>query len=862
MKIISALLLVGVSAVALSTSAYAQSTPTDPATAKPSDTDTNAGIADIIVTAQKREERLQSVPVAVTAFSQEQLRTQRILQPSDLQYSTPGLNLNAQGSGGADYQIRGQGVIFGGGQSVITYFAGAPGGGGAFNFFDLANVQVLKGPQGTLFGRTSTGGAVLFEPSKPGNEFDGYIDGSLGNLNYRRLEGAINVPIIKDVLAVRVAGFIVRRDGDTLNLITGQRLQNQHREGFRISALLTPGDIFESQTIFDYGNANETGKSYQLSALSAGSAPLDPAFFNFAFNSPASFFGYDICGTTAAINGVSAANLAAFNAGCVAQRGALYNQGANAFRTELARLNSSDAAKRQTNAGQPGFFLSTNWVINNRTTLKLGGSGFVTDATVKNIFSYGRDGTASGANSGYDFDGTPERVADTQWPSPVLTGGPCVTSGPNIGQCSYPVYGAAPRDADPFTLTEEVNVSAKFGGKLDLIAGYFYLRTKQNGTNRASFAIFNNVLDPGLAPIYTAYATTYKLNTERGLFVQGTLDLSDWLLQGLSVTAGYRNTKLHSATGAIANAADEITRTATNIINDATGNNRTFNIKWQANRNLLIYARSSTGFKPGGNNGACLAENNPVACPLSYSGESVKDYEAGIKADYDLGPVHARTNLAVYSADYKNIQRSTVYRSIQGASIGLVANSAAGRIRGLEIEQILRVSGLTLNAGFSYTDAKYTKFFFPNGAAFPCTDPVNNSNNNCVDASNSPYPYQPKYQFNLGAQYNIPIDESIGIITPSIQYSHKSSAYYGTNAVQSAPTSFLKSYGLLNARISWNNMFGHPIDATVFADNITNTLAEIHGNDLLNNIGFAAISYGPPRTYGVQLRFRFGKSAN
>lgn len=861
MKITNALLLVGVSAGALATPAYAQTTPTDPATEIPSDTDTNAGIADIIVTARKREESLQDVPVAVTAFSQEQLRTQRILQPSDLQYSTPGLNLNAQGSGGAEYTMRGQGVIFGGGQSVITYFAGAPGGRGAFNFFDLSSVQVLKGPQGTLFGRTSTGGAVLFEPTKPGNEFDGYVDGSLGNLKYRRIEGAINVPIIKDVLAVRAAGFVVRRDGDTLNVTTGQRLQNQHREGFRISALLTPGDMFESQTIFDYGNADETGKAFQLSDLnSVSTAPLPAAFFGFAFNSPASFFGYDICGTTAFLNGVP--GNAAFLAGCVAQRGALYNQGNAAFVTELARLRSSDAAKRRTNGKQPGFYYSKNWVINNRSTLRLGGSGFVTDATIKNIFSYGRDGTAIGANSGSDFDGTPERLADTQWPSPVLTGGSCVTSGPNIGQCSYPVYGTPPRDPDPYTLTEEVNISAKFGGKLDLIGGFFYLRTKQAYTNRASFALFNGVLDPGLAPLYTAYATTYKLNTERGLFIQGTLDLSDWLLQGLSVTAGYRNTKLHAATGAIANAADEVTRTATDIINDATGNNRTFSVNWQASSNFLIYARSSTGFKPGGNNSPCLAENNPVACPLKYSGESVKDYEAGIKADYDLGAVQARTNLAVYTGDYGNIQRSTIYRSIQGASIGLVANSAAGRIRGLEIEQILRVSGLTLNAGFSYTDAKYTKFFFPNGAAFPCTDPINNSNNNCVDVSNTPYSYQPKYQFSLGAQYNIPVDESIGTITPSIQYSHKSSAYYGTNTVQSVPTSFLKPYGLLNARISWNNMFGHPIDATVFADNITNELAEIHGNDLINSLGFAAVSYGPPRTYGVQLRFRFGKSAN
>src|SRR3546814_831176 len=81
--------------------------------------------------------------------------------------------------------------------------------------YDLASVQVLKGPQGTLFGKSSTGGAVLFTPIKPSNEFGGYIDTQIGNYDMLELQGALNVPIIKDVLAVRFAGDVVRRDGFT-----------------------------------------------------------------------------------------------------------------------------------------------------------------------------------------------------------------------------------------------------------------------------------------------------------------------------------------------------------------------------------------------------------------------------------------------------------------------------------------------------------------------------------------------------------------------------------------------------------------------------------------------------------------------
>ena len=94
---------------------------------------------------------------------------------------------------------------------------------GPGNFYDLASLQVLKGPQGTLFGRNTTGGAVLLEPNRPKmNLVEGYIDGTLGNFQRRSGQAALNIPIVDDVLAIRVAGQFDKREGYVRDAVTGR----------------------------------------------------------------------------------------------------------------------------------------------------------------------------------------------------------------------------------------------------------------------------------------------------------------------------------------------------------------------------------------------------------------------------------------------------------------------------------------------------------------------------------------------------------------------------------------------------------------------------------------------------------------
>ena len=239
----------------------------------------NAGSSDIVVSARRKEESLQEVPIAVAAFSQETLNQRAISNAYDLAKAVPGLVTNSESGNGAlpAFSIRGRGQFYGAATgSVETYFAEVPLSspfqipGLPPQFFDLQSAQVLKGPQGTLFGRNTTGGAVLFVPQAPTDDFEGYVRGQLGTYSNRQIEGAVNVPL-GDIGALRLAGFVWNRDGYTktvagrrdfaASLITGTPvlldsidINNQDVMQLRGSLRLNPTDNFENTTIVTWAS--------------------------------------------------------------------------------------------------------------------------------------------------------------------------------------------------------------------------------------------------------------------------------------------------------------------------------------------------------------------------------------------------------------------------------------------------------------------------------------------------------------------------------------------------------------------------------------------------------------------------------
>lgn len=232
----------------------------------------SAGGDDIIVTARRAAESIQDVPVSIAAFNTELLEQKGVRSVFDLQQATPGLvvtNTQSQGRAGGGYNIRGQKQSADDAPpGVVAYLNDVPIYGPSIGraFFDIETVQVLKGPQGTLFGKNTNGGAVLVNSRKPTHAFEGYAIARYGNLDEKYLEAAVNIPVASS-FAVRVAGNLGRRDGFTRNL-GGRDLDNQHYENLRASFLVQPADSsFESLTVFNYTRIDESGAGYKVTEI-------------------------------------------------------------------------------------------------------------------------------------------------------------------------------------------------------------------------------------------------------------------------------------------------------------------------------------------------------------------------------------------------------------------------------------------------------------------------------------------------------------------------------------------------------------------------------------------------------------------
>ena len=226
-----------------------QSTPEDQASASPPD--------EILVTARRREENLADVPVAVEVFGGQALNERGILTEADLQSATAGLTVRQTGSSNqSNFSLRGQSIdaFSFASPAVLIYFNEFnTQGASASSFFDLESIQVLKGPQGTLFGRNATGGAVLYQSAAPKlGVVEGYGEVAYGNYNDRRLEGAVNLPL-GDFGAFRVAAQYNKRDGFQRNLLLGIKHGSLDNLTIRPSLRLQLSDKLTNTTVFQYG---------------------------------------------------------------------------------------------------------------------------------------------------------------------------------------------------------------------------------------------------------------------------------------------------------------------------------------------------------------------------------------------------------------------------------------------------------------------------------------------------------------------------------------------------------------------------------------------------------------------------------
>ena len=230
-------LLAGVCAGAIAIPAYAQTAPADA---------TVADSTEIVVTAQRTSEKLQNVPIAVSAFNTEALEKQQIKNTSDLQLTLPNVTFTKTNFTSSSFTIRGIGDLCVGttcDSATAIHYNDAPLFGTRLfegEFYDLAQIEVLRGPQGTLYGRNATSGVVNFRTAKPKlGQTEASVEGEYGNYNGVKTKGMLNVPI-GDFAAVRVAGFYLNRDGYTTNTFNNTKIDDRDMYGVRGSIRIQP----------------------------------------------------------------------------------------------------------------------------------------------------------------------------------------------------------------------------------------------------------------------------------------------------------------------------------------------------------------------------------------------------------------------------------------------------------------------------------------------------------------------------------------------------------------------------------------------------------------------------------------------
>jgi len=211
-------------------------------------------LEEITVTARRVEENIQRVPLSVVAVAEEKLTDMNIVDLKDFNKVAPGF-LQPGTDTGAFAFMRGL-------QGIAPYFADAPFTlAGEGQYFDIGNVQVLKGPQGTLFGQSSAAGAIVINPRKPTDTLEGFAQVIVGDYGRRTIGGAINVPVVEDKLLIRLAAQSFYRKGYVTDPSTGKDYYDENDYVFRPSFIIRPTENVESYTMFQYYYSRNNGRT-------------------------------------------------------------------------------------------------------------------------------------------------------------------------------------------------------------------------------------------------------------------------------------------------------------------------------------------------------------------------------------------------------------------------------------------------------------------------------------------------------------------------------------------------------------------------------------------------------------------------
>ncbi|NBW10220.1 MAG: TonB-dependent receptor [Caulobacteraceae bacterium] len=773
---------------------------------------------DIVVTARRTEENLQSTPVAVTALGAAGLERAQVSDVTDLQRTAPSLSIATgapSASGFAFVAIRGQGntqALVSNDPAVAIYIDGVyvpRPSQGLTDLFDLQRVEVLRGPQGTLFGRNTIGGAVNILSADPTAEFGGQIRVEAGSYDQSGVAGVVNIPL-SDNLSARLTASTSDRSGYGHDIPLGRDIGARSSDFVRGKIKYT-GDKLQVTLAGDWNKIDDNG---QFTALK-GYAPQ-------VFGPTGSFGPF---GLSTALNN------------SLHTRG-FYDSYATGFFNPSANPNfASLPAEVQALYSKPLGNRLEAYGASLNASLDLG------PVTLKSI-------------TGYRFSDT-DGVVDTDGtPVPILT--------------TWAGYSST-------QYSQEFQLSGAVGDKFTYIAGLYYSDEKGQEFSRSqSFAFlpYNAVSRP-----YAGFAGQNLAdvhNTSAGVFGQGYYQLTDAIriAAGLRWTWDGRETELHNYnTWGVASTCNVATPDAVGVCTQTQDTKFdypawTVGIDWQINPEMFAYVQTRGASKSGGWN--TRAGGLPAFRP-----ENVRDIEAGFKATWLDNRL--RTNIAVFHAWQSDVQRNAAALTPAGASTQFLVNAGDARVYGVEMEGAYRPwSGMELTANVALSDGEYTNGSFIEQQSVPgvgytgCTVAPSGTSSICpVDRNGEDLPQLVKLQYSLGATQSLPT--SFGNVSLHVDYAYlgkqrfspvtaasqqpaaTQAIYAEANRLDDTP-----AYGLLNAKFSIE-FDATNVEFSIYGKNIlgeeylTRSLADFYSAGL----GFATDFIGEPQTFGASLTKRF-----
>lgn len=776
------------------------------------------GMGEIVVTARRTDERLRDVPISITVFNQEQLAKRNIVSTTDLSTYTPSLQTNNLfGSTKTLFSIRGFVQENGTPPSVGVYFADviAPravsifvpvgNGAGPGSLFDLQNVQVLKGPQGTLFGRNTTGGTLLIVPQKPTESMGGYIEGSIGNYAMKRFQAVVNAPL-SDTVRVRLGADRMKRKGYVKNTggIGSKRFNDIDYLALRASIVVDLAPNLENYTVGSFSRSNTAGDTQKLIYCQLPAGAL-------------------ACG-------------------------------------QLARANAAgDGFYTARTAFNDNFLLTKQWQIVNTTTWNASDS-----LTVKNIASYGRFKEFFSSESfGYQFD-----THDVVPPYPVGTFIPftAIFPAPGLPTASEETWTNEFRlsgDTIDKRLTWQAGAYAEISNPVGKIGTY--VPTFATCSNPAAL-ICNNPI--GFASLtrqggkfkyrnYGLYAqATYSLTQQfkvtagarytwdrsSGVYESFRDNYATGPQQQAPVLTACKDPALPLSSGCITRPSSRSSKPTWLL-----------GLDYKPSDNLLLYAKYSRGYRAGGFTPG--APNRFV----DYLPEKLDAYEIGIKTNW-RGAVPGSLDISTFYNDLTDQQLQVTFVPKPGfvlpPIIGII-NAGKSRVKGIEAAASLSpLEGLRFDAAYTYLDAKLRSI-----AVIP-DDPTSPYTYAAAARSGDTLSFSPKNKLTLTGTYTLPVSQSVGDIELSATYVYSDG--YITNYAARDPDGSLGQYAavpsfdLLNLNLDWNAVAGSPVDLSLFVTNVTKTKYYTSYSPWPASLGFYSASFGEPRIFGARVRVNFG----